>query len=234
MNIDKHEILSGAMNASNVSDIVNIFYIDRNKGKYQKQTTVNKGDLIETDTVLIDCVLDEHNIDIQHNKNDIDLTPIAANLAKSHIHSHILNYLSSNANVIEYIKFYKAKNFFKRLFSKKTKSKEYVMSSIESCLKADSIVLFSMPAFNDIYKKQNSLLFSKNMGFSEAGFINNRKCYVVPTWTEKSVLIINKNDLDVVISRAIKTEEKDDTISVIIGMGVFKSGDRPISKINLL
>ena len=71
------------------------------------------------------------------------------------------------------------------------------------------------------------------MGFVEVGFIKHCKCYVVPTWGEKSVLIVNKNDLDVVINRKIKIEDKGDSISIILGMGVFKT-QKCISKIDLI
>lgn len=232
MTIDKNEILSGAMNASNISSITNVFYIDRNFGKYQKQTLINKGDLVEVDTEFLDCTLEEHSIDIQHYNSNIDVTEVASDLLKSHIHNHVVNYLSTNANVSEYISFYKSKNFIKRFFSKKVKTKEQVKNSIESYLKQDSIVLFSIHSFSDILSDVK-LPTSKNMGFIEAGLLKNNKCYILPTWTEKSFLIVNKNDLDVVINRKIKIEEKNDIMSIIFGMCITKS-QKSITRINLI
>ncbi len=232
MTIDKNSILSGAMNASNILSIANVFYIDRNFGKYQKQTLINKGDLVEVDTTFIDCKLEEHSIDIQNYNSTIELTDVMSDIVRGHIHNHLINYIASNSNDNEYIRFYKPIGIFKRLFSKKTKTKEQVIHSIESSLKQDSVILFSIHSFYDILS-ETSIANTKNMGFVEVGFIKHCKCYVVPTWGEKSVLIVNKNDLDVVINRKIKIEDKGDSISIILGMGVFKT-QKCISKIDLI
>ena len=85
MTIDKNSILSGAMNASNILSIANVFYIDRNFGKYQKQTLINKGDLVEVDTTFIDCKLEEHSIDIQNYNSTIELTDVMSDIVRGHI-----------------------------------------------------------------------------------------------------------------------------------------------------
>ncbi len=230
MIINKEDILSGAMNASNITNIVNIFYVDKNYGKYQKQFTTNKGDLIETDTILIDYKLEEHNIDINHfRSHTTNMTDIASNLVMSHIHSHVINYISTNQITTEYIKFYKSKYFFKNIF-KKAQTKEDVLKKISSYIKQDSIILFSLSIFKEIIGEISHN--AQNDSFIEAGAFDKRKCYIIPGWTEKSILIVNKNDLDVIISRKLRIEEVGDIASIIFSLSIAKT-KTPIVRINL-
>jgi hypothetical protein len=267
--ISNKTILSDVMKDSQLSDISNIFYVDSNKGKYQKQYMVNKGDVIDTSTDLIDYELDEHKVIINYSTEDdniiisdelftdktVALNQVMINSLHSTIHNHVLNYLMLNAHTTDNIKYYRPSNRILRFFDNISnvfnprKENTDVINLIQSKCKSDSIVVLSVAAYRDIIQPNSDVVgkvkildaLSKsgfNSNFIPAGYLGgNIKCYVTPSSTEKSILIVNKNDLDVIINRDIRIVDNKGlnrkSIDIPIGLKVYET--KPcINKINLI
>lgn len=266
--IINQSILSDVMKDSQLSDIANIFYVEKNKGKYQKQYLVNKGDLIETDTEFIEYELDEHKVIVNystddnivisddiHTDNTVALNQVVINSIHNTIHNHVLNYLTSNAKETLDVKYYRPTNIILRFFDnitnifKPRKTDVDVINLITSKCSSDSVVILSVSAYKEIMLPINGEVaktkilsaFNKvgfNSNYIHVGYIEgNTKYYVTPSSTEKSILIINKNDLDIIINRDIKiTHTKGlNRKSIDIPLGIQINENKPcITKINLI
>lgn len=266
--IINQSILSDVMKDSQLSDIANIFYVEKNKGKYQKQYLVNKGDLIETDTEFIEYELDEHKVIVNYSTDDnivisddiyndctVELNQVVINAVHNTIHNHVLNYITSNAKETFDVKYYKPDNIVLRFIDNiinifKPRSTDVdVINLITSKCNSDSVVILSVSAYREIMLPINGAIgklkimdaFNKvgfNSNYIHVGYIEgNTKYYVTPSSTEKSILIINKNDLDVIINRGIKILHTKglNRKSVDIPVGIQIKQNKPcITKINLI
>ena len=266
--VTNQSILSDVMKHSQLSDIANIFYVEKNKGKYQKQYLINKGDLIETDTQFIEYELDEHKVIVNYSADDnivisddvytdntVALNQVVINSVHNTIHNHVLNYITTNAKETFDIRYYRPHNIILRFIDNIVnifRPRLYdvdVINLITSKCSNDSVVILSVAAYTEIMLPINGVVgklkimdaFGK-VGFSSnyihVGYIEgNTKYYVTPSLTEKSILIINKNDLDVIINRDIKIIHNEglNRKSIDIPLGIQINENKPcITKINLI
>lgn len=265
--IINQSILSDVMKDSQLLDIANIFYVENNKGKYQKQYLINKGDLIETDTEFIEYELDEHKVIVNYSDDDnivisddvytdntVALNQAIINSVHNTIHNHVLNYITSNAKETFDVKYYRPTNSILRFFDNianifsPRKTDVDIINLITSKCSSDSVVILSVAAYREIMLPINGVgklkimdAFGKvgfNSNYIHVGYIEgNTKYYVTPSSTEKSILIINKNDLDVIINRDIKISHTKglNRKSIDIPIGIQINENKPcITKINLI